>query len=144
MRVRGIECCAGGAFDVELLIFSIRPKNSTAWASFAALEAPSTSAAERRIPRISSTAVRTVDVRTSFGAGDLRFVCKQYFLCSLVEFNVLWLRRSATVAELSWSVVFAITMRASPSEFYVSNRFSRHTNPPQFHFNIGATIYLWQ
>jgi hypothetical protein len=55
-----------------------------------------------------------MDVRSNFRASDLRLIFDQYFLWSLLEFDIFWLGGATRIAKLIWAEVDRFTARASP------------------------------
>jgi hypothetical protein len=67
-----------------------------------------------------------VHIRTDLGAGDCFFVGEDLLLKGLCKFNVMRLRRAATVAKLLWTWISGLAVGASPLKLYVAKLFLSH------------------
>jgi hypothetical protein len=67
-----------------------------------------------------------VNVRTDLGASDLFLISEDLLFKRLFEFNVMRLCCATSIAELLWTRISGLAVRANPFEFYVAKAFLGH------------------
>ena len=67
-----------------------------------------------------------MNVWPSLGAGDLLFVSKKLFLKCLLEFNIMRLCVTTSIAEFLWTRIAGLTVGANPFKLDVAKLFFGH------------------